>query len=261
MDFWDVLGIGPTPDTAAIRKAYAAKLKRHHPEDDPEGFQRVRQAYETALWWAKVVASSGEPEPVHDAVDLQPTSAGYRGGSPVEDSVVAAEPDLLAQFVDRIAAIYGDAKRRKDARQWQAVLEDEAYWNLDLKQNMSYRLLSLLAVDYASPGFKLPSPVWRLLDRHFYWQEKQAWLNRAFPAPFVDYIVCEITREPLTLRRRAVSAFKKCWPHIVKAIWVILGLALALVLIGVSQIARAGLVLYVLVYLIVKLYVKLTDES
>lgn len=46
VDPFAVLGVSPSADDAAIRRAYLGLLRLHRPERDPEGFQRVRAAYE-----------------------------------------------------------------------------------------------------------------------------------------------------------------------------------------------------------------------
>ena len=48
-----VLGIKETKDEQQIQDAYRGLLKRTNPEDDPEGFKRLREAYETAVSWAR----------------------------------------------------------------------------------------------------------------------------------------------------------------------------------------------------------------
>lgn len=49
---WEILGIGPTGEKRVIRHAYARKCRECHPEDHPEEFQLLHQAYEQALIYA-----------------------------------------------------------------------------------------------------------------------------------------------------------------------------------------------------------------
>ena len=58
--FWSVLGLEPTEDIAAIKRAYAEKTRLCHPEEDPEGFLRLREAYQAALACAEGRAEKEE---------------------------------------------------------------------------------------------------------------------------------------------------------------------------------------------------------
>lgn len=53
---WSVLEIAPTSDQRAIKKAYAKKLKRCRPDDNPDGFQELHKAYTDAQYLAKELA-------------------------------------------------------------------------------------------------------------------------------------------------------------------------------------------------------------
>ncbi|MET1078628.1 MAG: J domain-containing protein [Pseudomonas sp.] len=79
MSHWTtVLGLGEAADERSIKRSYAKLLKVHRPDEDPQGFQRLREAYEAALAFAArrlalapkqlVIESHSAPESVSRAM-------------------------------------------------------------------------------------------------------------------------------------------------------------------------------------------------
>ena len=60
MSCWKLLGIGPTTDLARIRKAYAAKTRQLHPEEQQQAFALLAEAYQEALVYARDHAQRNE---------------------------------------------------------------------------------------------------------------------------------------------------------------------------------------------------------
>ena len=64
------LGIEPTLDPAQVKRAYFAALQRHPPHADPEGFRRIRDAYE-ALATPAALARAYSDRPVDLEAELR----------------------------------------------------------------------------------------------------------------------------------------------------------------------------------------------
>jgi hypothetical protein len=143
---WDVLEIPPGSDRDAIRRAYAKKLRATHPEDDPDGFKRLREAYEAALEqhdhaarWAEYEESGADEEEDEEggadaAVGVAPRdwSAQTLSAEPRDPAQAAAEPEIEAMLAAReseLAALHAamadlEAGLRGPWRPADAVLEE-----------------------------------------------------------------------------------------------------------------------------------------
>ncbi|MCM1567862.1 MAG: J domain-containing protein [Roseburia sp.] len=58
MYIWEVLGIEPTTDIVAIKRAFAQKAKNYHPEEYPEEYKNLRSAYKRAVESARQQSAS-----------------------------------------------------------------------------------------------------------------------------------------------------------------------------------------------------------
>jgi hypothetical protein len=99
MSAWTILGIAPTADVGAIRRAYARKLKLTRPDGDPDGFQRLVRARDAALAEATEIAElslsdDGEVEEQDEIAPVLATAAPIDTERPnPRDSAGPAEAD------------------------------------------------------------------------------------------------------------------------------------------------------------------------
>ena len=85
------LGLGPDADERAIKRAYAARLKTTRPDEDPEGFQRLNEAYQAALQWAKQRPARPAPSPVVDLVVDMTVAPSIEAPEPIREPAPEAE--------------------------------------------------------------------------------------------------------------------------------------------------------------------------
>lgn len=153
MEPWSELGIAATPDPGAIRRAYAARLKQCRPDDDPEGFARLRAAYQAAL------ALAGRAEP---AVATVAAAEPAISAPPPPEPPEPLAPEALAAA----RAIVGALDRREVA----AAADDltralkAGLMPLALEMELADRLLLALV---GLPG--LSAPLLEDIGRRFGW--------------------------------------------------------------------------------------------
>lgn len=70
--YWHILGIQPTKDEQEIRRAYARELKKRRPDQDPQGFQALREAFDAAKSFASQPEHHQQSEPIALEEPVQP---------------------------------------------------------------------------------------------------------------------------------------------------------------------------------------------
>jgi len=133
-DPFRLLGVNPGVSARDLRKAYLALIRSYKPEHSPEEFKRIREAYESALPWAKAlegrqVNGEAEPEPSNDSPsDVAPQSPF----TPAQDRIPAApDPWEMACRGEPEAAYRSLVDRQSEGR---AAEDDylQLYWLLAL---------------------------------------------------------------------------------------------------------------------------------
>ena len=157
---WKILGIAPTDDKKAITAAYRTKLRTTNPEDKPEEFKALRNAYEEALRLADQPAQ----EPV-------------------------ADESPLGIWTRKLDELYNNYSRRINAENWKTLLSEDICQGLDTRPMVEEALLN-----YLMERYYLPRQVWQVLDEAFSWMERAEELCEQYHPDFVEHCVLDSIR-------------------------------------------------------------------
>ena len=90
IEVFQILGIEQTKDERALKNAYRDKLTVTNPEDDPEGFKRLRMAYEEACRYAGTPEAEDNEEAELTLEDDTPAGQWVRGVRKVYENITTA---------------------------------------------------------------------------------------------------------------------------------------------------------------------------
>lgn len=152
-----ILKISETKDENIIQSAYRMELANNHPEDNPEGFKLLREAYEAALEYAR-----GADE--KDEEDYGDTPFGH--------------------FVSQLKTIYNTFSKRTDARCWSEFLSQDIFSDLEYAEQVKEYLFT-----YLMDNFRLTNAVYRLLNERYDIVENAGEFIEFLPQGFVDYMI------------------------------------------------------------------------
>lgn len=158
-----ILNITETKDEDEITMAYRSLLKNTNPEDDPEGFKRLRQAYEEAMEYAR------------------------HGDDGEEEKIVKNDVDL---WIDRIDKVYRDLRTRNKADKWKMLFDDPICEGLDTSIEAREKMIA-----YLMDHFYLPNEIWKIIDGTFGIVEDIPALTNKFPEDFLNYVKFHVENE------------------------------------------------------------------
>ncbi len=160
---FQILGLSETKEEEKIRGSYLSLLKNTNPEDDPEGFKRLREAYEEAVRFAKQQEEAEE--------EFRPQGE-------------------IGLWMQRVREIYRDILLRREVENWKALFDDPVCAGFDTFLEARGQLLGFL-----SGHALLPQMVWRQIDQTFHVLEDFDALKEEFHVNFLKHIQYHVNTE------------------------------------------------------------------
>ena len=140
MNIWEILEIEETNDNKIIKRAYAKKLKKTHPEDDPTGFQELKQAFDMALKISKTVIIENKIE-----------EDGFKD---IEEDVKTMDFVVSKKYDDLLSIDYWKDYHIKLEKAIE-IIQDNSRKNIEKTVNTLYFAIPKNIINYITKEFEL----------------------------------------------------------------------------------------------------------
>ncbi len=207
MNWWDILEISYDSDIKTIKKAYAKLLKIHNPEDDAEGYQRLREAYDKAIKCAKknkenilnkesdnsISKSTNYQLNIVEDVDIVEDDVNSEEIIISKDNTKNYEKseennanieEQIEEFSNRLNSIYMDKSLLIDVYEWDKLLNMDAVWNVH-----SFQIIEDKMIRFLLETKNLPVMIWVKLDKYFNWSKNEVDLYKKYDRKYVDEFI------------------------------------------------------------------------
>ncbi len=208
---WKELEIPATNDVRAIKRAYAQKLKRHRPDDDPEGFQQLHRAYKQALQLAEMADerttfsdqsdipfSEAEYENPEEEMDWSDRPEHDSGIQPMSEEEADSDTDLhplLDSLVEECKHCLSRTQGLSDPGAWSFLSTTPELLDSDFNHQLGQAVFNAIDDKERCSGVKPHPAVLRYLNHLFNWTGKRQLYYLQFGESSCDWIFQSLDSE------------------------------------------------------------------
>ena len=246
---WSVLAIDETNDKKCIKKAYAVLIKQYKPDEYPEKFQEIQNAYQHAL------KTPDKPEVI---VNHYPQN---------KKRVVFDETEarLLNEILDKIENLLDKGLTEiNKIENWSFIQKDEAIYNIEYKYELSASVFKRLAEYNLSKSKTIPLidvDILSLLKKHYQWDEYWQNFAQEFPSKYfnINLLTLELrdtlkNREPVTYKRFISVSLDFILPALLMAVIEKMGLLVFNIKISEQISVYSMLLLFLIIRILMEIY-------
>lgn len=217
---WQILGITPTEDVRIIKKAYASLIKKNRPDEHPEAFQEIQNAYQQALNQVSAALIATKVQPLAQAEAHESSGSALAQPhredlKPADSSEEQLKHSLYNHNVGRIRQLLNcPASEINNTHAWAFLTESDFIYDGEYNFFLGVATLQLLHAYLGTPQsdsmqsqWEIPPPrsisrvVWHHLATIFNWAMRGNYLQSHLEPEEMRLLVKEGILEDIYLPR------------------------------------------------------------